>query len=143
MSDSSSKTKKFNSPFLLVMAAALVMTGVLLYGRLKQVGNRQQLTAQPSPTPSVEVSAEKYQLTAEEKTTAFDLIKQHAELAYQWYGDDVFINAINGKEGSSSHYWAFYVNGDYAQQAANKTELEAGDQLDWVYEEIDKTQFNQ
>ncbi|MBD3249958.1 MAG: DUF4430 domain-containing protein [Candidatus Pacebacteria bacterium] len=136
------KKQTLSKPLFLILILGLIAAGVLLFGQLRQPGVKPA-QQEPDPTVAVQVSADEYLLTAQQKTTAFDLLKENAELSYQWYDDAVFITAINGKESDDSHYWAFYVNDQYAQQAANKTELEPGDQLKWVYEAIDKAQFSQ
>jgi hypothetical protein len=69
--------------------------------------------------------------------TAFDLLDSQTEIEADDYGDaGMFVTSINGLAGDSDHYWAFYVNGEYGQTGASQTELELGDTIDFIYEEV-------
>lgn len=47
-----------------------------------------------------------------------------------------FVSSINGLSGNNQNYWAFYVNGEYAQAGASQTILKKGDIITFTYEEV-------
>lgn len=53
----------------------------------------------------------------------------------------MFVTSINGVAGDNEHYWAFYVNDEFAQQGVSQTVLEGGDVVKFVYEEINQAEF--
>jgi len=59
--------------------------------------------------------------------TALDLLTQNAEVQTKEFGFGTFIEGINGVLGDEKQYWAFYVNREYATEAADKTILSEGD----------------
>lgn len=75
------------------------------------------------------------------KTTALDALRASgARVELQSYGDaGSFITTINDLKGNTGNYWAFYHNGEYAQQAADKTIVKNGDRLQFVYERVTTT----
>ncbi len=72
--------------------------------------------------------------------TAFDLLKNKAEesnlnLKTKTYDIGIFIEAIGDKEnGQDGKYWLYYVNGELAQVAADKKELNPGDKVEFKFE---------
>lgn len=68
--------------------------------------------------------------------SALDLLKENAEVVYEEYDFGVFITSINGKIADSDHYWAFYLNDEYATQGADQTLLSEQDVVEWRYEAI-------
>ncbi|MHA1754476.1 MAG: DUF4430 domain-containing protein [Candidatus Odinarchaeia archaeon] len=47
-----------------------------------------------------------------------------------------YVTGINGVEGDSNHYWAFYINGEYASVGASSYIVLNGDTITWVYTEF-------
>lgn len=47
-----------------------------------------------------------------------------------------FVSSINGLAGNNQNYWAFYVNGEYAQAGASQTILKKGDIITLTYEAV-------
>lgn len=111
----------------------------------------KDLNSQPQPSPSpitqetaatesgeVNIFAENTQaqltLTATQSgQTALELLAANAEIETQDFGTaGVFVNSINGTTSDDQHYWAFYVNDEYAQQGVSQTILESGDQVKFV-----------
>ena len=46
------------------------------------------------------------------------------------------VSEINGVAADDKHYWALYVNDEYAIAGASETILKTGDTMQWKYEEI-------
>jgi len=70
--------------------------------------------------------------------TAFDLLKKLTEskdlkLETKIYDFGVFVQAIDGKESGSDKAWIYFVNGMSAQLAADRYQLQAGDNVEWKY----------
>ena len=104
--------------------------------------------AEPSPTPVVTETTQKNTaaqliLTATQSgQTALEILEAKAEIETKDYGDaGVFVTSIDGIAGDNKHYWAFYVNDEFAQQGVSQTILESGDIIKFVYEEIDQAEF--
>ena len=70
--------------------------------------------------------------------TALDLLKKSgAQVQATSYGDaGSFVTSINDVTGDATNYWAFYLNDEYAQQAADKTVVKDGDRIKFVYERV-------
>lgn len=72
-----------------------------------------------------------------DEPTAFDLVKllvgaENLEVTY--YGNDVFVNAINGVAMEGNSYWAFYINDEAAEVGLNGYKLQNGDKITVKYE---------
>jgi len=92
-----------------------------------------------SPTLSPEIDQQtllEFEATIDGQT-AFELLKSQVQVAYKEYDFGVFIESINGLAGDESHYWALYVNGEYAQAGADQTILNQGDKIEFRYERIE------
>lgn len=74
-----------------------------------------------------------------EKMTVFDFLQEGVKesgifLQARMYNIGVFIEIIGDKKnGQDRKYWSYYVNGDFAQVAADKFELKAGDKVEWKF----------
>lgn len=72
--------------------------------------------------------------------TVFDLLKEGAKklglaIKTQTYEAGAFVQKIGDTEnGKDGNYWIYYVNGQPAQAAPDKVELNAGDAVDWRFE---------
>ena len=77
-------------------------------------------------------------MPATASSTAFDVLRAAAELQnvaleYKVYpGMGVLVTQIgNGKNGDGGAYWQYWVNGAYAQVAADQMAVKAGDKIEW------------
>jgi len=118
--------------------------------RLENIGNQisptqvqDQIYASPTLSPDIDQQT-LIELEAEtDGQTAFDLLRTKASVAYKEYEFGVFIESINGLAGDASHFWAFYVNGEYAQAGADQTIINQGDRIEFRYEEIQSDLFEE
>lgn len=69
--------------------------------------------------------------------TALDLLEKNAEVQTKSYDFGSFIEGIDGIMGTEKEYWAFYVNREMAQQAADKTILKKGDSATFRLEPVE------
>lgn len=122
----------------------VAVAGIFLYS---QQNPTAKPTPEPSPSPVTEViqentAAQLFFTATQSGQTALELLETKAEVETKDYGDaGMFVTSINGVEGDNEHYWAFYVNDEYAKQGVSQTVLESGDIVKFVYEEISQTQF--
>lgn len=120
---------------LLSLAAILL----ILIGGYLVVVNLGVFTHNSTPSEfTLEGKQLSYVLTAtKDNQTALTLLQetQNVELAQYEFGS--LVKSIAGLKSNDAYYWAFYVNGEYAQQAADKTLLKAGDQVEFKYEKIE------
>lgn len=77
------------------------------------------------------------ELTAEtDGQTAYELLKEDHEPEVKEYDFGVYIEGIDGVKGNDQYYWAFYLDGEYADKGADQTVLKVGDKVEFRYEEI-------
>lgn len=69
--------------------------------------------------------------------TALDLLSAQTQVQSKTYDFGTFIEGINGVLGNNDQYWAFYVNDQYAQEAADKIILQSGDSLTFRLESVE------
>ena len=134
-----------NKNILVLAGVALIGLGIALYrGPLMSVPQpNPELPAEQLPssmTPSdldVLPFAREFEYTATESgQTALDLLKQYNIIEVKAFGFGTMITGIEGLMADENNYWAFYVNGEYAKQAADQTNLNAGDTVRFVYEPV-------
>jgi hypothetical protein len=137
-----------------LLVAALLCSS-LLFSACQQA--KSLLIPQPisvtveSPTPAATSSATptstalnpdkklaKYEFIAtKDGQNALELIQSQLSVETKDYGEaGKFVTSINGLAGSSEYYWAFYVNGKYAETGASKTTLKKGDTIKFTYEAV-------
>ena len=68
--------------------------------------------------------------------SALDLLQESTQVEYKEYDFGVLVTAINGVQADSEHYWALYINDEYATAGASETILKTGDIMTWKYEAI-------
>lgn len=73
--------------------------------------------------------------------TALELLTDNAEVEYEEYDFGVFIKSINDIKNDDQNYWAFYVNGEYAQSGADQVNLQKGDLIEFKYVAIEEANF--
>lgn len=127
-------------PVIVAVVAGLV--GVAVYflsfssGQVSPVVPAAQVVEEaiaPSATPTA-VSLSFQAIT--DGQTALDLLKESAQVEYQEFDFGVMVSSINGVAADDKHYWALYVNDEYAIAGASETILKTGDTMQWKYEEI-------
>lgn len=91
----------------------------------------------PQPTPVETVSVE----ATQSGVTAFELLTANSQVDYDRSSLGVFIKSIDGVTGDNNHYWAIYVNDQYATSSADTTILSEGDRVEFRYEEINQAGF--
>lgn len=90
---------------------------------------------------TIDFGAEKKiaQVGFKEGMTVFDALQAGTKklgliLETQIYNIGVFINNIGDKKnGQENNYWTYYVNGEFAQVAADRYKLKAGDRVEWRF----------
>lgn len=117
---------------LLIIITLLALSAYRFYGA--------DSPTQPAPSPSITAEAPTllYEFTAgTDQQIAYDLLKEKVELKTKDFGDaGLFVDSVNGLGSDGSHYWAFYINGEYAQTSISKTILKQGDTIMLKYEAI-------
>ncbi|NCN06691.1 MAG: DUF4430 domain-containing protein [Candidatus Pacebacteria bacterium] len=93
-------------------------------------------TAAPSASPAI--ASLSFEAIVDDQT-ALDLLKDSAQVEYEEFDFGVMVTGINGVVVDEKHYWALYVNDEYATAGASETILKTGDTMKWVYEEISQT----
>ena len=52
---------------------------------------------------------------------------------------EVFINGIDGLQNKDPNYWRYWINQDYAQVGAASYHVEEGDEIEWIYGDVENT----
>lgn len=125
----------------LTVIALLVLATVWMSSCLplpQETSNPPREVLQESAAGSTDLYEKTVILVATESgQTALELLESRATIETQEYGDaGAFVTSINGLAGDNQNYWAFYLNGEYSQTGASQTILEPGDEIKFVYEEI-------
>lgn len=140
------KSKESQLKLLVLLVISLVLASYYLIRNVQQHRLESSPTLVVSTQEQVEEQIESelvYQFEAQQEQTAWDLIQEQAKVEYDQYQAGIFITTVNGKKADQDHYWAFYVDDQYAQQAVDQTDLQPGNTVKLVYEQIDKSQFSQ
>lgn len=74
----------------------------------------------------------------ENNATAFGFLLKASEIGnfsvgYEYYGEDVFVNEINGTANDYIRGWEYNVNGEYPSQASNHYQVKNGDVIEWIF----------
>lgn len=76
-----------------------------------------------------------YVLVAEQSgQSASDLLNKYIQVGYKEYDFGTMVESINGLAADKESFWAFYVNGEFADRGVSQTTLEAGDTIEFIYE---------
>jgi len=70
----------------------------------------------------------------QEGKSALELLKNQHQVETQPFGNDEFVQSINGIKPEPNQFWAFYVNGAQAQVGAGSYITKDGDQIEWKLE---------
>lgn len=98
-------------------------------------------SSSPDPNATDQNSPTLELVATESGQLAIDLLASNAQIETIDYGDaGEFVTNINGLAADSEHYWAFYVNNQYAEQGVSQTKLVEGDIIKFVYETIWKSE---
>jgi hypothetical protein len=62
--------------------------------------------------------------------------QQNIKVESKKYDFGTMVEAISGKKNSAESSWMYYVNGKIGDVAAEKYNINTGDQIEWKYEKI-------
>lgn len=72
-----------------------------------------------------------------EGKTALEVLQATHTVKTQTYNSDEYVISIDGVEPDTSHFWAYYINGEMAQVASSSYKTKATDTITW---KLDKFQ---
>ncbi len=123
----------------IVIGLSLVFATLILISVVRPIQ-----TQLPDPQPPVAPQAAQqteYTFTAQRPMTAQLLLETGAVVEFTDFGTaGNFVRSINGLAGDDEHFWAFYVNDEFAQAGVGQTNLQTGDTIRFVYEKIEPLQ---
>ena len=105
----------------------LIVAGVFVY---HPSSKQQTISAKPTVVSSP-VKAATYSYKGESGFDALTLLKKHASVEQDKSG---LVVSINGNKPTGHNYWAFYVNGTYAQVGPAQYQTKNGDKIEWKIE---------
>ncbi|MFH1509224.1 MAG: DUF4430 domain-containing protein [bacterium] len=99
--------------------------------------------AQIDVTMSVEVKGAvlDYEAKVNEGATVMDVMKAVDEgegffYEAEDYDFGTMVNSINGMKADDAHFWSLEVNGEMAEMGADAQTVKDGDEVAWVYTEL-------
>lgn len=140
--------RKKTTRFVALLVSLMVMTFSLSGCSLTQTQAPPNSATTPNPTEQLQddqltetatvPTVTEYTFVASVSgQTALDLLTAQAQVQSKTYGFGTFIEGINGVLGNNEQYWAFYVNDEYANEAADKIVLQAGDNVTFRLEPVE------
>ena len=130
-----------NSKFLAL--AVLMMASILVLGCTSQ---NQNNASGEKVKVNFEVSynekTDKLSVFAEKGSNAFEIMKANLQVDFKDSAIGPFITGINNINADTEHYWALYIDGNYAQKGINQYTIEKETIIAWKLEKIDLSQFS-
>jgi hypothetical protein len=130
--------KKSQKIITIIGGIALLITAGIV-ATILTVSEPAPVANQPGPTCPIvsivdDVVTIKYTGVAGE--TALATLQSFCEVGlHPTY--DGFVTTIAGHAAGDTHYWAFYINGDYATEGAGTYRAQEGDEITWVLTSLD------
>lgn len=122
---------------LVLLAAALSITFVLKPDVLNSPASRGGLYEVNPEIQNEKIILQDYiRYVGAEGKTAFELLREAAEVQYKQYDFGVFVESINGVRPDEKRFWKLYLNGAEAQVGADKLQTREGDVIEWRLEEM-------
>lgn|SRR5680860_429916 len=130
---------KYNSVLFLLVIVLLFSIAFALKtetaSKSKEISSASEVTNE-NISVTLKIIANEDDISRE--STVFDISKENVTVEYNNnYDFGVFIESINGiKNGDDGKYWQYYINGKLGDVAVDKKNLEAGDEVEWRFEEV-------
>ena len=61
----------------------------------------------------------------------YEVTDSVVEIEVDWYGNLVYVHTIEGVSNSQEEYWQYWVDGEYATEAANTYSLRGNETIVW------------
>jgi hypothetical protein len=133
-----------------ILTLSLILSSSLILSACSSAP--QTANSSPTPTPPIVTESQLPQAPAPKKRTSYeivatqsgkvalDLLDSQTQVETKDYGSaGKFVTSINGLAGDNNNYWAFYLNGKYAEKGASQTVLTKNDIIRFVYEPVTPT----
>jgi hypothetical protein len=117
----------------IILIGFLLLTGVCVAAALT-IAPKNATVRLAKPTPTSILQQNKYfSYSGQKDKDALTLLKQKVSISQNTSG---LVTAINGRKADTSkhEYWAFYVNGKYAQVGPAQYKTKEGDKIEWKIE---------
>lgn len=138
MENKKQEFKKYLVPVILILAAVAIWIFALDSNKTVTPEPRTITEAIGEISEQVEV----YSFTSEnDEQNAFDLLSSQVEVSYQEYDFGIFVDSLDGLMADQEHFWAFYVNGEFATKGVKQTTLQKGDIMEFKYQLIEEAKF--
>lgn len=93
----------------------------------------------PTPPPTQQVPTSVISYKGVDGKNALDLLKANHRVDAKTYSYGSFVTTIDGIQPDASHFWAFYVNDQFSQVAADKYVTKSTDDLRWQIDAVVNT----
>ena len=134
MENKKQECKKYLVPVILILAAISIWIFALT--------PNETVTPEPEVITEVAEQIQEYLFTSEnDEQNAFDLLSSQVEVNYKEYDFGIFVDGLDGLMADKEHFWAFYVNGEFAIKGVKQTTLQKGDVMEFKYQLIEEAKF--
>lgn len=141
MENKKQEVNKYVVPVILILAAISIWVFVLTPPQSTDV-TPEEITNPKLQTTEIDEEIETYSFTADSnEVNAFDLLSSQVEVNYQEYDFGIFVDGLDGLMADKEHFWAFYVNGEFATKGVKQTTLQKGDLMEFKYQLIEEAKF--
>lgn len=72
----------------------------------------------------------------QDETDVWQMLQQQHTVEFEQYDFGIFIKGIDGLMADNKHYFAIYLNDQYAQTGIDQLQVKSGDVVKIVYEEL-------
>lgn len=86
--------------------------------------------------PTQQVPTTTIEYNGQDGKNALDLLKSSHNVEAKQYSFGSFVNSIDGIAPDANHFWAFYINDQFSQVAADKYITKSSDKLKWQMDAV-------
>ena len=106
-------------------------------GTLPQTADVKTITVKVVDGANVLVE-QPIELPNDSSVSALDVTVLVAGAEVQQYEFGVFVSSVAGKAADTEHYWALYINGEYASKGADQYPITEVNSIEWRYEAVEE-----
>lgn len=126
--------------FVFVGFLAAILFAIFAFPKTYRVNLPVEKGAQVAPvvTLTIDFGDAVSTVSSVRAATAYDALlfaaaKENVSVVTKKYDFGVFVESIGDKKSSAEKAWIFFVNGESGKEAADKTEVQSGDSVEWKY----------
>lgn len=104
-------------------------------GKLAKNTTTDQIPGTTSTAPTSQVT-KTISIDGQDGKNVLDVLRQNHQVETTDSSFGTFVKSVDGTAQTENSFWLFYVDGQPATQAADKTDTHNGQKIEWRYETI-------